>query len=449
MMLRVLLCALIGICYTARMNKIRGLFIGLFLPFSISAQAALTPDLGIYLRAGSGSNASGGGQECVSNAGAGGNEFRLGNECGIYGEFGFGVAILKAENERAPFWRLFTNFAFAYNNRTDWEGNNPNNWVLREVYTEGGRVDGLDFSAWAGKRFYRWGDVHMDDFYPVNMSGPGGGIGGLQYGPGTLSFAVIQNASSDEINGANGQLTRVGNAAKSTLHIRYDDMKTNYGIWSFWATAGITPSTKSAPTGTTDYKSASGGFFAAKTNFKIGDKTQNEIGLAYGNSIMSNMGSTGDLVKDCNLGTDAACNVTSSWRVRAWENIVYEGESWSIAGAAIYDELDKATSADSKVRWTSLGVRPTYWFTEHISLATQAGISNVVDESDGQGSRNLMRFTVAPQISMNKGYWSRPVIRAYYSRTQWGENNKKSAATTSAANDTSIDSLGFQTEVWF
>lgn len=423
------------------------IFLSLFF-LSLSSYA-VTPDLGVYLRAGSGSNAAGGAQECISNKGSGGNEFRLGNECGIYGEFGIGATLLKAENERAPFWRLFTNFAFAYNNRTDWEGNNPNNWVLREVYTEGGRVDGLDFTAWAGKRFYRWGDVHMNDFYPVNFSGPGGGIGGLHFGKGVLSFAVIQNAQSDEINGATGQVTRVGNAAKSTLHVRYDDMPTAFGVLSLWAVAGTTPSTKTTATPETNYKAATGGFLAARLSSALTEKTRNEFGLAFGQSIMSNMGSSGDLVKDCDTATDASCNVTGSSRVRAWNSVVYEGESWSVAGALMFDELSKGTSADSRVRWTSAGVRPTYWITEHISLAGQAGISNVVDESDGLGARNLWRVTIAPQISMSKGYFARPVIRAYYSRTQWNESNQISAAGTSAAADKSIDSLGFQTEVWF
>lgn len=446
LMLRVLSGHSEHLCYEGRMKKISTFALVLLLT---QTALAVTPDLGVYLRAGSGSNAAGGAQECISNRGSGGNEFRLGNECGIYGEFGIGATLLKAENERAPFWRLFTNFAFSYNNRTDWEGNNSNNWVLREVYTEGGRVDGLDFTAWAGKRFYRWGDVHMNDFYPVNFSGPGGGIGGLHVGKGVLSLAVIQNAQSDEINGSTGQVTRVGNAAKSTLHVRYEDLATGLGVLSLWGVVGSTPSTKTTATPETNYKAATGGFLALRLSSALRESTRNEWGVAYGQSLLSNMGSTGDLVKDCAGAADASCNVTGSWRVRAWDSVVYEGESWSVAGALMYDELNKGTAVDSRVRWTSVGVRPTYWITEHISLAGQAGISNVVDESDGLGARNLWRVTVAPQISMSKGYFARPVIRAYYSRTQWNENNKTSASGTSAAADTSIDTLGFQTEVWF
>ncbi|RZK71205.1 MAG: hypothetical protein EOO85_20250, partial [Pedobacter sp.] len=45
-----------------------------------------------------GGNGKGGAQECFGNKGAGSNEFRLGNECGIYGEFSLGGYILKADD---------------------------------------------------------------------------------------------------------------------------------------------------------------------------------------------------------------------------------------------------------------------------------------------------------------------------------------------------------------
>ena len=204
---------------------------------------ALAPDFKTYLRAGTGANGKGGGMECVSNRGAGGNEFRLGNECGIYGEFSLGTYMLKPENEQQPFWRLFSNFALSYENRTDWEGDNPNGWVLRELYTEGGRIDGLNFSVWVGKRFYRWGDLHMDDFYAVDMSGPGGGIGDIKTDLGNWSVAIIQNTSSKELNGSGtAVITTVGHAAKTTLHIRLDDSKTLVGTFSYWLAGGTTHS---------------------------------------------------------------------------------------------------------------------------------------------------------------------------------------------------------------
>lgn len=428
---------------------------------------ALTPDFSLYMRAGTNSNIKGGGQECVSNAGSWGNEFRLGNECGIYGEFGLGAHLLKSEDGKGPIWRMFSNFAVSYDNRTDFENpsavptktgttvtdvtlRNQNVWVLRELYTEGGNFDGANYVVWAGKRFYRWGDVHMDDFFPVSMNGPGGGVAGIRSDLGVWSVAVLQNSSSNEINGTGTNVkTEVGTAAKTTLHVRLDEMETaRFGKLSYWLTGGVTPQTKDRNS-TQDYKAGSGLFFAAKSDATWGEGVSNELGFAAGQGVMSNMASEGELAKNCDVGTDASCAVMSSSRVRAWDSLTVETLKWSIQTAAIYDLYDKGTRADNHVRWGSLGVRPMYWFTDHVSLAFQGGISNVLDESDGHGSRNLMRFTIAPQLSMGKGFYSRPVVRAFYSKTMWNENNRSSAAGTSAYDSNELDSLGFQTEIWF
>lgn len=425
-------------------------FAALLIFLNPLVHAALTPELSMYLRAGSGANGVGGGQECVSNPGAWGNEFRLGNECAVYGEFGFGAWVLKPQNEGDPFFRFFANFAVAYNNRTDWEAPNADNWVMREVYSEGGFFKGAPFTAWAGKRFYRWGDVHMMDFYPVAMSGPGGGIGGIKTDWGTWSIAIIQNATGNEINGAAAPVpTNVGLAAKTSLHLRTEGIESGWGWWSLWLVGATTPPAKDPAAAGADYRKSAGGFFAAKVNSTVAEGVSNEYGIAYGQGIMSNMGPGGELVKDCASTTDPGCQVPGSKRLRSWDALTFEGSKWSGQIAAIYDELDRGLSANSKFRWLSFGVRPMYWFNDNVSLIFQAGISNIVDESDGLGSRNLMRITIAPQLSLANGLWSRPVIRAFYSRSQWSDNNKVAAAGTSAANNTSLDSIGVQTEVWF
>ena len=410
-------------------------------------------DWNSYLRAGTGSNLKGGRQECVSNTGASaGNEFRLGNECGIYGEFSFGAALQKAEKEDDPFWSLKSTFAFSVNNKTDWEAT-TNNWVLRELYTEGGNIDGLKFTTWIGKRFWRWGDVHMMDYYPVNMGGPGGGIMGKSSSWGKWSATLIQNASSDEINGTSGVNTSVKDAAKTSLHFRLDESEMNFGKWSFWAAGALTPSTAS---GATSYKQSSGFFFAAKLNQDLA-LGSHEVGLAVGSSVLSSMSSQGELVKDCALSTDSACMVPSSSRIRFWDSItVAEGVRWSGQLALAFDELTRGTSTGNKLRWTSVGIQPIYWFTDHLALAFGVGASQVLDESDGFGTRNFLRLSIAPEITFKKSYWGRPVLRAYYALNSWNEalRSKYSSVTpasdrNSAASDLQLHSLGLQTEVWF
>ncbi|MBX3177041.1 MAG: carbohydrate porin [Candidatus Hydrogenedentes bacterium] len=143
--------------------KLKRVLLGCVVMVSVfaggGARAALTPELQMYLRSSSGANGVGGAQECINNPGAWGNEFRLGNECATYGEFGFGAWVLKPAQDGDPFFRFFANFAVVYDNRTDWEApsvptggglRGGNVWVMREVYSEGGYYAGAPFTAWAG-----------------------------------------------------------------------------------------------------------------------------------------------------------------------------------------------------------------------------------------------------------------------------------------------------------
>jgi maltoporin len=315
------------------------------------------------------------------------------------------------------------------------------------LYVDFGNVDGQNFSVWMGKRFYRWSAIDMDDFFSVDMSGPGFGVIGAKSEAGVFSAAVMNTTASREFNTDSAPVvTGIGNAAKTTLHLRWEDLATAFGTWSYWVAGGTTPPTRSA--GGTVYSSANGGFLGVKNAHAVfGGK--NEIGVAFGQGVMSNLSSQGELVRDCSTLHDVTCNVQDSSRVRAWDGFSWEVDRWTGQVGVIIEDWNKGQN--SHVRWTSVGVRPIYWFTEHLSLVTEAGTSIVTDDSDSLGERRLTRFTVAPQMSFGKGNFSRPVFRAFYSRTNWSENNKISAAADAPtfANITDKDSFGVQTEIWF
>ena len=46
---------------------------------------------------------------------------------------------------------------------------------------------------WAGKRFYQRHDIHMNDFYYWDISGPGAGVENIDLGFGKLSVAATRN----------------------------------------------------------------------------------------------------------------------------------------------------------------------------------------------------------------------------------------------------------------
>ncbi len=416
--------------------------------FSSEAYAAPLAFHG-YLRSSSGSNLKGGQQECFNNPGTFGNEFRVGNECGMYGEATFASELTDQIKFPEVSSQAYLTFSFNYQNRTDYELTNQN-WVIRQAYVDMGILKELPGVFWVGKRYYRWSDISVLDFYPVQMNGVGAGYGELRKGPGLWHFAILQNSESKEING-NGAVVTTENqvASKTTAHLRLEEVAVGpKKAVSFWLAGGSTPATKSIPSPGTDYKAGIGGFLAVK-NLWLGEGFKNETALAYGQGVMTSMSTSGELVKDCADVSQAVCTTQSSDRIRFWNAALLENDKWSGQFSFVYDDLNKHTSSDAHVRWVSVAAQPIYYITEHIHFISVIGLSNVMDESDGLGTRTLSQITLGPQMTVAKEFYSRPVLRVLYSARFWNRANEASFAATSARGRSDAQSLLAQVEVWF
>jgi maltoporin len=52
-----------------------------------------------------------------------------------------------------------------------------NDFALRQAFVEGGNVQAIpDIRIWAGQRYYQRMDIHINDFYYLDMSGYGAGM---------------------------------------------------------------------------------------------------------------------------------------------------------------------------------------------------------------------------------------------------------------------------------
>src|SRR5688500_3354942 len=99
-------------------NMTNNLLIFIF-GFILSTQAsAMESDFGAYFRAGVGLNSAGGPETCVNNPGASTlSEFRLGNECDLYGEMTFNF---QDSAKKSP-WKMVATFSYGSKNRSDFE----------------------------------------------------------------------------------------------------------------------------------------------------------------------------------------------------------------------------------------------------------------------------------------------------------------------------------------
>jgi maltoporin len=212
----------------------------------------------------------------------------------------------------------------------------------------------------------------------------------------------------------------------------------------------------------TDYEAAHGVAAGARWRHALSEKSYNDFTVMYGTGAMENF-TMDNSIAYAKTGT----HVNSRKRTRVVENPIIEFDKWSLAVGLIYEDADNGLDANTHSRWISAGIRPVYYFTDHYHLVFEAGHSSVKVDSDtgtggaAVGERTLDRVTLAPEVAIGKGFFARPVIRAYVTHTWWNKANQDVGNTDSlvgALNANNITALngkadetqvGVEAEVWF
>lgn len=392
-----------------------------------SAQAGVPQvDFGGYFRSGFGTSDKGGKEACFGLAGAG-SKYRLGNECETYGELALGGEAFKGANGFAM--RVNTRLAYVVNQNQDWEQFSPS---FREANVVAENIGSGAFAkakAWVGKRFYDRQDVHMTDFYWLDTSGPGAGIENVDAGFGKFAYAMIRQANT--------------NTQQVLRHdFRLGGIKVNPdGELNF----ALVINQKRVNGAAGGANVASGNMFTAyhtQGNF-FGGFNRVALQLASGSQAGGGAGGV-------NFGAHKDDRMT-----RIVEQFVFQptGSKFSGMGTFVYqDKKDGVSGKHSK--WTSMGIRPQFHFADNMSIAAELGHDRVKD--DGLATRTLTKFTLAPQISAGNSFWSRPVLRAFYTYAKWNDAAQKAAgagdtlSTTGAFGaSTSGSTVGFQAEIWW
>src|SRR6187200_132888 len=183
-----------------------------------------------YFRSGYGVNSEGGQQVAFQAPGAGA-KYRLGNEAETYGEFILVNNWLNPDRNVDKAWfraqamvEANTTNSASYANFNTSLGNDQ--FRLREAFVRGGNLFAgqPDAKFWAGERYYRRQHIEINDFYPLDMSGYGGGVEDLNLGVGKMAVAYLAGARPDVS-------TQNGTYIKSNIDVRLYDVKGAAGIW--------------------------------------------------------------------------------------------------------------------------------------------------------------------------------------------------------------------------
>ena len=360
-----------------------------------------------YLRSGYGLNSRGGQQVAFQAPGAEA-KYRLGNEAETYAELIFVNNWVNPQRDKDKAW-IKTEFMIEGNTSNsasyaDFRGGIGNDrFRVREAFVQAGNIFKSQPQAkfWAGERYYRRYSSHINDFYILDMSGYGGGVEDLDVKVGKMAVAFLAGARPDIT-------TENGNYAKSNIDVRLYDVKAPGGKLSGWfnyarAKGGTTPTGTVIPTS----NGYAFGIAHQRLEWKGG---YNWFSVQYGKGAASNFSTTIDdptpFLKD-----------TKKFRI-AEHLLIQTNDKFAIQPVFVYQRSHSGNPGEGWNQWISFGARPQYFFTDHLSVAFEAGLDRT-SSGNGQYEGWVRKFTIAPQIGAGRKFFSRPVLRVFATYASW------------------------------
>src|SRR5262249_15554090 len=318
-----------------------------------------------YFRSGYSLNSEGGQQVAFQAPGADA-KYRLGNEAETYGEFIFVNNWLNPDHNSDKAWMrtevMFeanTTDSASYANFLGGIGNDQ--FRLREAFVQAGNVlqSQPDAKFWAGERYYRRQHIDINDFYPLDTSGYGGGVEDLHVGIGKLAVAFLSGARPDIV-------TENGNYAKSNIDVRLYDMKAPFGRLGFWfdyahAKGGTTQTGTVIPT-------ADGYAFGLRFQRLEWHGGYHTFSFQYGKGAASNFSTSID---------DPNPFLKSAERLLITEHLLIQSnDRFAVMPIFIFQRKRDSQPGHGFNDWASFGVRPEVFFTKYISLAFEGGFDH-------------------------------------------------------------------------
>src|SRR5271165_665073 len=408
-----------------------------------------------YFRSGYGLNGEGGQQVAFEAPGADA-KYRLGNEAETYSELIFVNNWVNPERKSDQAWfrsefmiEANTSNSANYANFPNGVGNDQ--FRFREAFVQAGNIleSQPDLKFWAGERYYRRQHIDIVDYYPLDLSGYGGGFEDLNLGFGKLAVAYLSAARPDII-------TQNGNLAKSNIDVRLYGVKAPgglLGVWFDYATSkgGTVQNGTTLPTGT-NVPTTNGYAFGFRHQRLEWHGGYHVFSLQYGTGAASNFSNPGN---GTTIPPNPALFINNTRQFLVTEQVVFQPNDWfGIMPIFIYQRTKDGIPQHNWNQWVSFGARPIFFFTKHISVAFEGGF-------DHTGGLNptpngyvplygwLRKFTIAPQIGPDRKFFGRPVLRAFLTYANWSDAFRGYVGGVPYLNKTNGLTYGVQAESWW
>jgi maltoporin len=390
-----------------------------------------------YIRAGSGVS-EGETQTCFQAPGAR-SKYRLGNECEIYSELAPSYRFYFGENRSSTYvhYEYMRNFSGGYGNDIEFNDEPVQNYV------EIGNLYGTPTRLWIGRRFYARRDIHINDFFYMNLRGDSMGFRDLPLGFAKLGYTYVVDeqapdaiAYSNDIRMHNHEIAlydiAVNPGGKLSFDLRYARIDSDQSDGArIYGTDGWAL--------TIEHKQEAlyGGV--------------NTLALQYGEGAARSAWATsfeaaGDLARLISADAAQALEEASTWRLV--DHYGYETNQWGVLTALVWEQTDSHEFDNTELTWISVGARPTYFLDNHWRLTGEAGI-DFIDSEGSDSDGDLLKLTAVVEWAPERKLFSRPVARLFITRASWSEEfvgNLGGAVYSDADHGWST---GIQLEYWW
>ena len=382
-----------------------------------------------YLRAGAGISGEGDQAEAFQAPGAWA-KYRLGNETETYGEALLRYNFPPLEMSPAA-WNVQIRMAFRSDEDRGFPDDEP--FSLPEAFVQGKDVvewlPGASF--WAGARFYRRQDIHINDFKWSDARGYGGGVEDIEIGFGKMALAYM-GSNKDDIKVTVPRLT------KRALDLRLYEIPALWGQVALWAAYGWVGGER---VDGVDVPAQQGPAFGFLHTLKTPWDGQNRFSLQYGYDAFANLTSTGFVPPTDRESKPHTWRVTDAYTFQP-------SEHFAMQAVFLYQNSKNVARGESADEWISAGVRPIWFFSKHTGLAFEAGWDHVKNDRENfEGS--LYKLTISPQLQYDNEFFGRPVIRLFATYAFWDESLKGRIGGETYRDATRGASFGIQAETWW
>lgn len=380
---------------------------------ALAAGGAQAVDYTGYFRAGPGLTSGDASRACYAlNGGSSGMKYRLGNECDFYGEFQLSQGFQKDGIDYKAV--LMVNHFTGATEPADGK-NDDRKLNVEQMYAEAKGFDiAPDATFWIGRERGRRGDVHIVDTFFTEMLGVGAGFRGQPAGPGKLGVAFYRTDSD---------AAKPGNR----LNVEYVGIATGEGgALNFFGTA-----TKG------DFEGGKSG-----AGLTLRHDQKNLFGSGLDNTLWVQY-AQGSTALNSNFGDLSAGSEAKSWRIVE----SFHFQKGALGGQAMLLLASEKDAAGLKTDSASVGGRVSYAVTKNFKFVTEAAYSQYKPE--GGQTAKLTKITLAPTLSVDGGFWTRPEFRLYVTHAKWNDAAGNVTGQAAFADKTSGTSYGAQVEWWF